>query len=66
MPQISSDIVMAESTLTFVTGLCDLFLDSRIFNGHTTTTDALWSGIPVLTLPGKVWFIELWFIFKPY
>lgn len=35
-------------------GLCDLFLDTRLFNGHTTVGDALWAGVPVLTLPGKV------------
>ncbi len=33
--------------------LSDLALDTRIVNGHTTTSDALWAGIPVITLPGR-------------
>ena len=33
--------------------LADLFLDTRICNGHTTTSDALWAGLPVLTLQGR-------------
>jgi len=32
--------------------LADLFLDTRIVNGHTTTSDALWSGLPVITVLG--------------
>mmetsp|Transcript_18506 Transcript_18506/g.51114 ORF Transcript_18506/g.51114 Transcript_18506/m.51114 type:complete len:482 (+) Transcript_18506:667-2112(+) len=30
----------------------DLFLDTPLFNAHTTGGDVLWAGIPVLTLPG--------------
>ena len=33
--------------------LTDLALDTRTVNGHTTTSDALWSGVPVITLKGK-------------
>lgn len=31
----------------------DLFLDSYPYNAHTTASDALWAGIPVLTMMGK-------------
>jgi len=30
----------------------DLVLDTRIYNGHTTSSDALWAGVPVITLQG--------------
>jgi predicted O-linked N-acetylglucosamine transferase (SPINDLY family) len=33
--------------------LADLFLDTLPCNAHTTTSDALWAGLPVLTLPGE-------------
>jgi predicted O-linked N-acetylglucosamine transferase (SPINDLY family) len=31
----------------------DLFLDTLPYNAHTTTSDALWAGLPVLTLIGE-------------
>lgn len=31
----------------------DLFLDTMPYNAHATGTDALWAGLPVLTLAGK-------------
>lgn len=31
----------------------DLFLDSLPYNAHTTTSDALWVGLPVLTCTGE-------------
>ena len=33
--------------------LADLFLDTFIFNAHTTATEALWVGLPVVTKIGK-------------
>ncbi|HND51640.1 MAG TPA: tetratricopeptide repeat protein [Pirellulaceae bacterium] len=32
--------------------LADLFLDTLPYNAHTTASDALWAGLPVLTLVG--------------
>ena len=32
--------------------LADLFLDTRYYTSHTTASDALWGGLPVLTCPG--------------
>ena len=34
-------------------GHADLFLDTFICNAHTTASDALWAGVPVLTCPGE-------------
>jgi protein O-GlcNAc transferase len=33
--------------------LADLFLDTLVCNAHTTASDSLWAGVPVLTLPGE-------------
>ena len=33
--------------------LADLFLDTLPYNAHTTASDALWVGLPVLTLQGR-------------
>ena len=32
--------------------LCDLFLDSWPYNAHTSGSDALWAGLPVLSVTG--------------
>jgi predicted O-linked N-acetylglucosamine transferase (SPINDLY family) len=34
-------------------GAADLFLDTFPYNAHTTASDALWSGLPVLTRVGE-------------
>jgi predicted O-linked N-acetylglucosamine transferase (SPINDLY family) len=31
----------------------DLFLDTLPYNAHTTASDALWAGLPLITLPGQ-------------
>jgi predicted O-linked N-acetylglucosamine transferase (SPINDLY family) len=33
--------------------LADLFLDTLYYNAHTTASDALWAGLPVVTCTGK-------------
>jgi protein O-GlcNAc transferase len=33
--------------------LADLALDTRLYNGHTTSSDALWAGLPLIALNGR-------------
>lgn len=33
--------------------LADLFLDTFRYSGHSTAADALWAGLPLVTLPGR-------------
>ncbi|OAI43794.1 hypothetical protein AYO42_05725 [Rhizomicrobium sp. SCGC AG-212-E05] len=33
--------------------LADLFLDTLPYNAHTTASDALWAGLPLVTTPGN-------------
>ena len=47
LPRIAYDLHLARY------GLCDLFLDTLPYNGGTTASDALWSGLPVLTQTGE-------------
>ena len=34
---------------------CQLFLDSPSYSAHATAADALWAGVPVLSLAGEMW-----------
>ena len=34
--------------------LADLYLDTHTFNSHTTAVDAMWAGLPLVTVPGAV------------
>ena len=34
-------------------GTANLFLDTPLFNAHTTGGDVLWAGVPIVTLPGE-------------
>jgi predicted O-linked N-acetylglucosamine transferase (SPINDLY family) len=33
--------------------VADLFIDTLPYNAHTTAADALWTGLPVVSLPGR-------------
>ncbi|XP_026807762.1 UDP-N-acetylglucosamine--peptide N-acetylglucosaminyltransferase 110 kDa subunit-like isoform X2 [Rhopalosiphum maidis] len=33
--------------------LADIYLDTFLYNGHIACLDALWAGVPVITLPGE-------------
>ena len=39
--------------------LADLFLDTFPVNAHTTASDALWAGCPVLTLAGQTMVLRM-------
>ncbi len=54
----SSRIVFAERVELYEEHLArykfgDLLLDTFIYNGHTTTIESLWAGLPVITLEGN-------------
>jgi hypothetical protein len=35
--------------------LADLYLDTLTYNGHTTGSDVLWAGVPMVTMAGTQW-----------
>lgn len=45
-PRVSTDVHLARHTLA------NLFLDTLPYNAHTTASDALWMGLPLLTCVG--------------
>jgi protein O-GlcNAc transferase len=49
---IFAPFVSSEENLSRL-ALADLFLDSLPYNGHTTASDALWAGVPLITCRGK-------------
>jgi protein O-GlcNAc transferase len=49
---IFSDIVDKQEHV-FRAQLADICLDTARYNGHTTSMDVLWSGTPIVTLPGE-------------
>ncbi|MDC3148636.1 tetratricopeptide repeat protein [Prochlorococcus sp. AH-716-I05] len=49
---IFADMLRNEEHLSRIK-CADLFLDTFNFNAHTTASDALWSGVPVITKQGK-------------
>lgn len=50
-------LIMADKTGTAEhiarSSLMDVHLDTRLQSGHTTTVDAIWSGIPVIVWPAR-------------
>jgi len=36
-----------------VKAMCDLYLDCHYYNGHSTSADMLWAGVPMVTYPGE-------------
>ncbi|MFT7723751.1 MAG: hypothetical protein QM788_13135 [Roseateles sp.] len=46
-PRVAEDLNVARLQAA------DLFLDTWPCNAHTTASDALWAGVPVLTVPGE-------------
>ncbi|KAH0691935.1 hypothetical protein KY289_019293 [Solanum tuberosum] len=47
---IFTDVVMKQEHIRR-SSLADLFLDTPMCNAHTTGTDVLWAGLPMITLP---------------
>jgi len=37
-----------------IKSMCNLYLDVHNYNGHSTTADILWAGVPIVSYPGEV------------
>ena len=46
------DRVKKQTHLNRQESLADLFIDSLVYGAHSTATDSLWGGLPVLTMAG--------------
>lgn len=47
---VFTDLFPIEDHLS-IKSLCDVFLDSPLYNSHTTALEALWAAVPIITLP---------------
>eukprot|EP01052_Picozoa_sp_SAG31_P004570 SAG31_NODE_190_length_20810_cov_20.296364_15_plen_174_part_00 len=45
--------LLPEATHLTAKSAAHLHLDSFVYNGHTTSADALWAGVPMVTLVGQ-------------
>ena len=51
--QLTFTTFFAEKWHTAAKGACDLFIDTFPYSSHGTAADALYAGVPVVTLPGE-------------
>jgi protein O-GlcNAc transferase len=49
LPRVAKDEHLTRLALP---GTCDLFLDTFVYGAHTTASDALWAGVPLITTEG--------------
>ncbi|MDX2109235.1 MAG: hypothetical protein SFY80_03235 [Verrucomicrobiota bacterium] len=49
---VLDDVILEKPAYLARLQLADIFLDTHHFNGHSTVSDALWAGVPVISTPG--------------